>query len=104
MKPEEVQKLAALARIKVEESQLPKFTEEFDAIVKYVGQLESLELPPHTEKPALSNVMREDGEPAEAGKYTEKLTAQFPARSSYAEAAEDKEGVYLEVKQIITHD
>ena len=93
---EEVKKLAALARIKIGEAELEKFTSEFDAILAYVGQLESLEIPSDLagEKVALRNVMREDGEPHAAGKYTEKIAAQFPVR----------EGDYLEVKQIITHE
>ncbi len=92
---EEVKKLAALARIRIEGAELEKFTSEFDAILAYVGQLEKLELPKGGEaKPALRNVMREDGEPHATGKYTEELAKQFPAR----------EGDALLVKQIITHD
>ena len=92
---EEVKKLAALARIRVEGSELEKFTSEFDAILKYVGQLERLELPSAgSEKPALRNVMREDGEPHARGTYTEKLVAQVPASENNA----------LSVKQIISHE
>lgn len=103
---EDVKKLAALARIRVEDSELKKFTGEFDAILAYVGQLEKLELPiGEGTKPALRNVMREDSEPHDAGIFTEKLAAQFP---SFAEATEGKQaseaGVYLEVKQIISHE
>ena len=93
---EDVKKLAALARIDISDDELAKFTSEFDAILAYVGQLESLEIQSAsaTEKPALRNVMREDCEPYAPGTYTEKLTAQFPAR----------EGGALVVKQIISHD
>lgn len=93
---EEVKKLAALARISVSEEELPKFTKEFDAILAYVGQLESLDLPGglKDEKPPLRNVMREDGEPTPAGTYTEVLAKAFPER----------EGDYLVVKQIIKND
>ena len=93
---EEVQKLAALARIEIGEKELEKFTSEFDAILAYVGQLETLKIPSDMagEKPPLHNVMREDGAPHAAGAYTEKLVEQFPAR----------EGDSLAVKQIITHD
>lgn len=96
MKAEEVQKLAALARISVEDTELEKFTQEFDAVLAYVGQLEKLDLSSAGVggKPALYNVMREDGEPHESGKYTEALAAQFPAR----------EGDALVVKQIIKHE
>jgi aspartyl-tRNA(Asn)/glutamyl-tRNA(Gln) amidotransferase subunit C len=92
---EEVKKLAALARIKVEDAELEKFTKEFDAILAYTGQLEKLELPEGERmKPSLRNVMRADGEPHAPGAYTEKLAAQFPSR----------EGDALSVKQIISHD
>jgi len=110
---EEVQKLAALARIKIGSAELEKFTSEFDAILAYVGQLEKLDFPTKVaegdsscvagtalrkdlagEKPLLHNVMRTDGEPHMTEKYTEKIVVQFPAR----------EGDALSVKQIITHD
>lgn len=93
---EDVQKLAALARIQVEAGELERFTREFDAILAYVGQLETLALSKGegAHKPPLANVMRADGAPHAAGAYTEKLTEQFPAR----------EGDALAVKQIITHE
>ncbi|MSU74750.1 Asp-tRNA(Asn)/Glu-tRNA(Gln) amidotransferase subunit GatC [Candidatus Kaiserbacteria bacterium] len=93
---EEVKKLAALARLRIEDTELEKFTSEFDAILAYMGQLEKIELPPvgEREKPILRNVLREDSEPHEAGKYTQILAEQFPQR----------EGNALLVKQIITHD
>ncbi|MDP1690216.1 MAG: Asp-tRNA(Asn)/Glu-tRNA(Gln) amidotransferase subunit GatC [bacterium] len=94
---EEVKKLAALARILIEDTELEKFTGEFDAILAYVGQLEKLELPQGDalrSKPALRNVMRADGEPHATEMYTAKLVAQFPAKERNA----------LSVKQIITHD
>ena len=93
---EEVKKLAALARIRMADAELEKFTKEFDAIIAYVGQLEKLKLPKEKgrEKPLLRNVMREDSEPHAPGLYTDKLAAQFPSR----------EGNALSVKQVITHD
>jgi aspartyl-tRNA(Asn)/glutamyl-tRNA(Gln) amidotransferase subunit C len=92
---EEVKKLAALARIRVEDAELEKFTKEFDEILAYVGQLEKLDLKPvEGEKPPLRNVMREDGAPHATGMYTEKLVAQFS----------DSEKNALLVKQIISHD
>lgn len=95
---EDVKKLAALARITVPESEMAKFAQEFDAILKYVGQLETLSVGESAATPTpllpYVNVMREDGEPHAKGAYTEKLTEQFPLR----------EGDYLSVKQIISHD
>ncbi|MBU6321367.1 MAG: aspartyl/glutamyl-tRNA amidotransferase subunit C [Patescibacteria group bacterium] len=91
---EEVKKLAALARIEVGEDELAAFTKEFDAILAYVGQLEALELPEAGETPPLRNVMRQDADPYEAGAYTERIAAQFPAR----------EGDALLVKKVISHE
>ena len=93
---EDVKKLAALARISIDEKELEKFTNEFDGILAYVGQLETLDLPKDVagEKPSLRNVTRSDSDPYEASSHTEKIAAQFPAR----------EGDALVVKQIITHD
>ena len=72
------------------------FAAEFDGILKYVGQLESLTLDTAgaPSAGALRNVFREDGAPHESGKYTEKLAGAFPQR----------EGDALSVKQIISHD
>lgn len=97
---EEVKKLAALARIRIDDTEIEKFTSEFDAILAYVGQVEELKLPSTGSesafggKPALRNVMRADGEPHAAGKYTETLAKQFSQRDGNA----------LKVKQIIIHE
>lgn len=93
---EEVKKLAALARIRIADDELVKFTSEFDAIIAYIGQLETLDVSRagEEEKPALRNVMRADGEPHAMGAYTQKLAEQFPQR----------DGDALSVKQIISHD
>lgn len=93
--PEEVTKLAALARIAIPEESLETFTKEFDGVLTYVGTLEELSL--HHETPtagAVRNVFREDGEPHASGMHTENITAQFPKR----------DGNYLSVKKIISYD
>ncbi len=93
---DEVKKLAALARIRVPEAELAKFMKEFDAILAYVGQLEKLELPKDLKdsKPALRNVFRADDSVTPPGQWTKKLVDAFP----------EKQGDYLVVKQIISHD
>lgn len=93
---EDVKKLAALARVNIQDADLEKFTNEFDAILAYVGQLEELDVQQDLqgEKPLLRNVMRTDGEPHASRAYTEKLAEQFSARKGDA----------LVVKQIISHD
>ena len=91
---EDVQKLAALARISVPANRLPKLAKEFDAILGYVSQLDELTVDTRLPLLPYTNVFRADENPHESGKYTEKLAAQFPAR----------EGDYLSVKQIVSHD
>lgn len=91
----QVQKLAALARISVPDASLPRLVSEFDEILAYVGQLDSLSLPAGASAvPPLRNIFRVDGEPNEPGIYTENIAEQFPARNKNA----------LSVKQIISHD
>ena len=111
---DEVKKLAALARIRVEDAELEKFTSEFDAILAYIETISMVEMPQgnalrrgltKAKKPPLRNVMRADGESHAARAYTKKIAEQFP---SFAKATEGKPaseaGMYLEVKQIISHD
>lgn len=93
--PDEVKKLAALARLTVDDAELERFAKEFDGILAYVGQLESLSLDPKTKAvPTLRNVMREDGEPHAPGLYTKAIVDAFP----------EKDGDYLKVKRIISND
>lgn len=94
--PEEVRKLASLARIRIPEEKTEAFAREFDGILSYIKALESLNLSEIGMKHVgtVHNVFREDGEPHATGLYTEKLVAAFP----------EKEGTLLKVKQIISHD
>jgi aspartyl/glutamyl-tRNA(Asn/Gln) amidotransferase C subunit len=94
--PEDVARLAALARISIPENQLAAMAQEFDSILAYIGQLDELSLDRATVPADLTvkNSFREDGVPHEKGMWTEAITAQFPAR----------EGDALAVKQIISHD
>lgn len=94
---EDIVKLAALARISIPEAALPQMTKELDAILAYVGQLESLDLPSESDAAVVAevrNVMRSDDHPHEGGAFTEALAEQFPQR----------EGDALVVKQIVSHD
>ena len=93
--PDDVKRLAALARLRVPEEDLARFAEEFEGILGYVGKLDELSLPSRgASVPEVRNIFREDGEPTITGIWTERLTAQFPER----------DGDSLSVKQIITHD
>lgn len=92
---EDIQNLAKLARVTVDESELDAFAKDLENIVAYVGQLEKLELAKSGfVKPVLRNVMRVDGEACVPGTHTKEIVEQFPTRSGDA----------LLVKQIISHE
>lgn len=91
---DDVKKLAELARISIPEERLPKLVAEFDQVLSYVGQLESLSVERGTELLPYKNVFREDAVTNAPGTHTEALAAQFPQRS----------GNSLSVKKIISHD
>ena len=93
--PEDVKKLAALARLSIPETDLGERAAEFDGIVSYIGQLEELAIDSGTPRtPLLRNVMRDDGDPTPPGTWTEKLTSHFP----------EQDGDHLSVKKIISYD
>lgn len=93
--PEDVTRLAALARIEVPAGDLARFAAEFDSILAYVGTLDELTLPEgERSTPAVRNVLREDGNPTAPGTWTARIVAQFP----------QKEGDSLSVKKILSHD
>lgn len=93
--PDEVRKLAALARIEVSDAEIESFAKEFDDILAYVGKIEELSVSrdPNA-RPIVRNVMRADEGAHESGHYTNAIAEQFP----------DREGDSLKVKQIISHD
>ena len=95
IKKEEIKHLAALARISISEDELASLLKEFDGILSYVGQIESLTLSTGTspEVSALRNVFRKDECVAE-DVNTKALIDAFP----------EKEGDLLSVKQIITYE
>lgn len=93
--PEDVKRLATLARLDVAESDLARFATEFDSILAYVGKLDDLTLPESGRNlSVVRNVLRADEAPYESGTWTERIVEQFPA----------KEGNSLSVKKIISHD
>lgn len=96
MDREKVLKLAQLARISISPEEADKLSHEFEAILKYVGEVKGAtkninDQGSMTKDYALKNVFREDGEGHEPGIYTEKLLAEAPAR----------EGNYIKVKKIL---
>ncbi len=94
MDKDKVLGLAKLARIEMGEVEAEKLSQEFEAILGYVGEVKSIAtVSDGLEKgnSSLRNVLREDGEPHESGIYTESILSQAPAR----------EGNFLKVKKIL---
>ena len=96
MDAQKVLNLPKLARIEMGAEEAEKLSNEFGAILNYVGEVKKVEEGNKVDKfdkevYATRNVMREDGEPHESGLYTEQILKQAPAR----------EGDYLKVKKIL---
>ncbi len=93
---DEIKHLAALSRISVPQKDISQLAQEFESILAYVKQLESLDLPEDSiqQIPILHNVFREDINPTPSCINTEKIIAAFP----------ETKGNALSVKQTITHE
>lgn len=96
----DIEKLASLARITVPEAEMAKLQKDMGAILEYVGQInEASELAVNTGddeayayNSGVKNVMREDNEPHESGKYTDAIL----------KAAPKTEDGYIKVKKILS--
>lgn len=92
MKREEVQKLAELARIKVESPELDELARDIESILAYVSEIQDVTAEvPEPEVGEHYNVVREDGEPHETGMHTESILEETPSR----------EGNFIKVKRIL---
>lgn len=93
MQKSEVDKLAKLARIKVNEAEKDKLAKDLSNILAYVGELQEVvaDLPETPEPGELRNVMREDEGPHIKEAYSDELLREMPANS----------GRYLKVKKIL---
>lgn len=90
--PEEINNLANLARLKLDEAQEDALGQDLENILGYVAQLkEAGELKGKVTSHLAVNVLREDKETHEPGKFSPKLV----------EAAPKHNGEYLKVKKII---
>ena len=90
----DVEKLAQLARIKLEEDEKKSLTKEIDSILTYVDQIKKATVDmDYTPVPgAVHNVMRED------------IVETFDNREGLLNEAPDREGEFIAVKKIIAQD
>lgn len=76
---QDIQKLAELARITVSDGEADSYAKDIEAILGYVFDVGEASAAgggdAHT---ALTNVMRNDGEPHESGTYTEAILGGAP--------------------------
>ncbi len=90
---EDVQKLAALARIKLTSKEEEKFAKEIDKIIGYVDQIRQFKgISGGKVSGKVTNVLREDAHPHESGIHTEAILNDAPKRT------ED----YIQVKKILS--
>ena len=91
----DIQKLAELSRIKIAPEEQESLRTQIDSILGYIDQIKKAAQvsagSPVVEAGALHNVMREDAQPHESGKFTERILSEAPAR----------EENYLKVKKIL---
>jgi len=86
-----IEKLAALSRISVSKEEKTKLAHDIDAILSYIEDIQKLDISDEKTAGEVRNVMREDGEPHEGGRYSEALLREAP----------ETEGGYVVVKKII---
>lgn len=89
---EDIAKLAELARIEVNETEMKSLAKDIEAILSYVEQVKDVSVANDTEeKGGLVNVFRADSAPHESGIFTDALIS----------AAPEKEDGYVKVKKIL---
>jgi aspartyl-tRNA(Asn)/glutamyl-tRNA(Gln) amidotransferase subunit C len=95
IKREDVQKLASLARIRIDEAETDSIVNELDAIVGYVSEVQKVDTDSLTGEERvglLRNVMREDENAYEDKAFTEDILAEAP----------QTDGKFLRVKKILS--
>ena len=81
IKKGDIEKLAALSRIKIEPTALQTLLRDLDEIVKYVSQLETVEIdavPDTIDTVSMRNVLRKDINVDEPEIYTKELLREVP--------------------------
>lgn len=78
MNYEEIQKLGFLARIEVSKEEAEILAGDMNNILGFLKQIESVDVSGIVPKHQLSNIVREDIDPYEAGTFSESLLAEAP--------------------------
>ncbi|HBM45410.1 MAG: Aspartyl/glutamyl-tRNA(Asn/Gln) amidotransferase subunit C [Candidatus Nomurabacteria bacterium GW2011_GWF2_35_66] len=86
-----IKKLAELARIELTPKESEKIQKDLGSVLDYVSELKDAPIGDVVSSDEHINIFRDDIEPHESGKYTEKILAEAPKQ---------KDG-YFVVKQIM---
>ena len=87
MELKDIEKLAELSRIEMSQEEKEKILGEMDSILGFIDQIQEAKVD-ITEREAgeVRNIMREDENPHESGKYTEDILREAPrVRDNYIE-------------------
>ncbi|OGD67186.1 hypothetical protein A2442_02220 [Candidatus Campbellbacteria bacterium RIFOXYC2_FULL_35_25] len=92
MEIKDIEKLAELARIEMSQQEKEKILGEMDSILGFIDQIQGAKVDINgREAGEVRNIMREDGDPHESGKYTKDILKGAP---------KTRDG-YVEVKKIL---
>ena len=89
----EIRHLAILARIHIEDDEIPAIAGNLQRVIQYVSEIQNVDIGGErlAEAGELRNVMREDVSPHTSEAYTEKILENVPERA----------GNYVKVKKIL---
>lgn len=79
MTEQDIEKLAELAKIRINPGEAGGFAHDFESILGYIKSIESVDIGEVSPEYAVKNVMREDVNPNESGANSETLLAAAPA-------------------------
>jgi len=89
----DIENLATLSRIKIDEAEATSFQKEIESILGYVAQIQNISSEAQAQSAdatAPVNILREDIQTTEGGEYTEALVGAAPFR----------EGNFVKVKNV----
>lgn len=78
MTEKDIEKLAELAKIRIPEGKTEAFLKDFESILGYVKQVESVDVGDVKESFFLKNILRADANPNETGALSDALLAAAP--------------------------
>lgn len=79
MTEQDIEKLAELAKIRISEGKTQGFLKDFESILGYVKQIESVDVGDVAPNFFLKNILRADANPNETGAMSEALLTAAPA-------------------------